>query len=88
MYSAILWSTQTHCTLQHSPTFSKLSEKNIKGNMFKKVIYITKYIHKKNNVHVPVGEAVIYNCQHYESSWLSCLLLLWTLHLEFTPTRP
>ena len=26
---AILWSTQTQCTLQHSPTFSTLSEKKI-----------------------------------------------------------
>ena len=26
--SAILWCTQTHCALQYSPTFSKLSEKN------------------------------------------------------------
>ena len=26
--SAILWCTQTHCALQYSPIFSKLSEKN------------------------------------------------------------
>ena len=31
----------THCTLQHSPTFSMWSEKNIQGNMFKKVIHKT-----------------------------------------------
>ena len=43
LYSAILWSTQTHCALH-------LSEKKIEGNMFKKVIHISKltwYIHQK-----------------------------------------
>ena len=28
MYSAILWCTQTHCALQHSPTFSKFHKHN------------------------------------------------------------
>ena len=39
-YSASLRSTQTHCTLQHSLTFSALSQKNIIGNMFQKVIHM------------------------------------------------
>ena len=28
MYSAILWCTQTHCALQHSPTFSRFHKHN------------------------------------------------------------
>ena len=40
LYSTVLFSAQTHCAVQNSPTFSTLSWKNIKGNLFKKVIYI------------------------------------------------
>ena len=28
LYSASLWCTQTHCALQHSPTFSKFHKHN------------------------------------------------------------
>ena len=38
LYIALIWSTQSHCDLQHCPAFSTLSEKNVKGNMFNKVI--------------------------------------------------
>ena len=54
-----------------------LSEKNIKGNMFKRVIHagqLTMFIHKKNRVHVPV-----FNCVSYISTVWFAQCLAWMM---------
>ena len=72
MYSTILWSAQTQCALQHSPTLPTLSEENIKGNMLKKVTLTYIHVHKQfhNDVDVPPKSALgslgssVDQCQH------------------------